>query len=66
MGRLDRVWRVWNFITQTQPTLTHYKKKKKKKIVIQPSPSSPKNRSNPAGWVESDWFWRIGGLAAHP
>ena len=61
MGGLGWVWWVWNFMTQTQPRPTI-----KKKFVTQPNPLSPKNQPNPTGWVGSGWFWRVGGLAAHP
>ena len=56
MGGLGRVWRVCNFMTQTQSDLLL-----KKKIVTQPNPPSLKNRPNPVGRVGSG---RVGsGLA---
>ena len=36
MGGSGWVWLVWNFMTQTQPTI-------KKNFVTQPNPPSPKN-----------------------
>ena len=63
MGGLGQVWRIWNFMTQTQPD--PLSKKKKKKNVTQPNQPNPKNQLNSTGWVRSSWFWRIGGLTAH-
>ena len=62
MGGSGRVWRVCNFMTQTQPDPLL----KKKKIVTQPNPPNPKNRPNQASWVGSGWVWRVGGFFAHP
>ena len=50
-------------ILRPEPNPTRYQKKK---FVTQPNSPSPKNRSNPTGWVGSGRFWRVGGLAAHP
>ena len=66
MGGLGRVWRVCNFMTQTQSDLLL-----KKKIVTQPNPPSLKNRPNPVGWVGLGWVgsgqvWRVGGFSTHP
>ena len=52
-----RVWRVCNFMTQTQSDLLL-----KKKIVTQPNPPSLKNRPNPVGRVRSGRVG-FGGLA---
>ena len=48
MGGSGRIWRVYNFMTQTQPNPLY-----KKKIITQPNPPNPKNRPNPTGWVGS-------------
>ena len=48
MGGSSRVWRVCNFMTQTQPDLLL-----KKIFVTQPNPPSLKNRPNPTRRVGS-------------
>ena len=62
MSGSGQVWRVCNFMTQTQPNPTCYKKK----FVTQPDLPSPKNRPNQAGWVGSGRVWKVGGFSAHP
>ena len=61
MGRSGQVWRVWNFMTQTQPDPLS-----KKNFVTQPNPPSPENRPNPVGLVGSGRFWRVGGWLYTP
>ena len=53
MGGLDRVWQVCNFMTQTQPNPTRYKKKIFN--LTQPNPTHQALKTNPKSRV-----WQVG------
>ena len=55
MGGLGRVWRVCNFMTQTQPQSAI-----KKNFVTQPNPTHQALKTDPTRRV-----WRVGGFSTH-
>ena len=64
MGGSGWVWRVWNFMTQTQPNPLSKK-------ILQPNPThqalkTDQIRQVGLGWVGLGRFWWVGRLAAHP
>ena len=62
MDGSDRIWRICNFMTQTQPNPTRYKKK----FVTQPNPQSFKNQPNPVGRVVLGRFGKSVGFLHTP